>query len=63
MQLTPWRQKRHGRGGQAERPLVRLRDEVQNMFDRFVGSAPEERGLGFFPGETFPRVHLTESDN
>jgi HSP20 family protein len=64
MEHTPWRQKRHARGGQEERPLARLRDDVQNVFERFLGNPPAVRGLGFFgAGETFPRLDLAESDN
>lgn len=62
MERTPWRQKRQDRAGQTARPLARLRDEVQNVFDHFLGNPPMSRGLGFFPGEMFPRLDLAESD-
>ncbi len=63
MELAPWRQKRNTRS-QEERPLAWLRDEMQNVFDRFFGNPPESRRLGFFgTGELFPRLDLAESDN
>ncbi len=63
MEMAPWRQKRREHGHQAAGPLTRLRDEVQNVFERFLGDRPETRGLGFYTGETFPRLDLAESDN
>jgi HSP20 family protein len=54
---------RHTRGGQEDRPLARLRNEVQNVFERFLRDPWETRWPGLFQtGDVFPRLDLAESD-
>lgn len=67
MSLIPWRHKREDPGGtgETEGALARLRDEVDQVFDRFFGEAwgggllnSLTSGLG--PG---PRVDVAESED
>ena len=67
MELIPWRNKSGSRTGRppAERPLVRFRDEIENVFDR-LWRDPWSAGLSGLtaPGTGgFPQLDLAESDD
>jgi HSP20 family protein len=64
MEIIPWRQKRHARSGQEERPLARLREEMQHAFERFLRDPWEARWPGLFQTtDVFPHLDLAESDS
>ena len=65
MNLIPWRSKGRAGGGSAETPLVRLREEMDDLFSRFGGEGrprwAAEQGIA--PFAFGPTVDLAETEN
>jgi len=67
MNLIPWRHKRENRNGNGgrEAPLMRLRGEIESLFDRFFDEPWSSRFLETFAPTLAvgPRIDLAESEN
>ena len=59
MNLIPWRNKGNGNGGM-ENTLTRFRDEMDDLFGRFLAGGPTQAAGAF--GAAWPRMDLAETD-